>query len=143
MPVTKSYGSILSSPLRSNHKVIAYVHSCDDPRQPLIRRLKYPCDHAFGNPKAQTLYWSSFFFKPLNDKTMMGDLPIRMELNKSETKVAICFRSPHIGSTPQIPVVITHILDIIPNTKGYVCVYTNSTESRRRLMMDRIITVSY
>lgn len=73
---------------------------------------------------------------------MTGDLPIGMELNKSEMKAAI-FPCPHIGSAPQISVVITRVLDIVMNTEGYLCVSTNTTESQRCLMMDRIITDSY
>lgn len=65
--------------------------------------------------------------EPLHDKATMEDLPIRMELNKFETKATRYFPGLQIGSIPKDPE------DHIPhhkyhkNTKGYLCVSAPTT----------------
>lgn len=106
------------------------------------QKTKISSRSLFGILKAKTLYWSSFSFKAPQRQNndggsthWNGAQQIRDEsCHISLSSYWIC--SSNFGGH-------NRVLDIVMNTEGYLCVSTNTTESQRCLMMDRIITDSY
>lgn len=51
---------------------------------------------SLSGSRLEALYLSTFSFKPLHNKAPIGDPPLRIELNKLETKATICFPGTQI-----------------------------------------------